>query len=139
MSPTAILWPIFAMFLLTAAVLVRLATTRRASVQRGEVRLAFYKLLQGDDEPEKMRATTRHMVNLYEMPILFYVGCILAFVTGQTNMLLVVLAWLFVVARYAHTYIHLTSNSVPTRFRVFGASFAVLVGMWVVLAVQLGR
>ena len=137
MNPTTILWPIFAMVLLTAAVLVRLAMGRLASVQRGEVRLGFYRLLQGDDEPDKMRATTRHMVNLYEMPILFYVVCILAYVTGQVNVGLVVLAWLFVVARYAHTYVHLTSNSVPTRFRVFGAAFAVLVGMWVVLAVQL--
>jgi hypothetical protein len=137
MSDQSILWPIFAMVLLVAFVLTRLASTRLRAVQSGEMRLGFYRLFQGGEEPERLRATTRHMVNLFELPVLFYVACILAYVTGLVNGVLVVLAWLFVAARYLHAYVHLTSNSVPTRFRVFGASFILLMLMWVVLAYQL--
>jgi hypothetical protein len=52
---------------------------------------------------------------------------------------LVACAWLYVALRYVHTWIHLTSNDVLLRFRIYFGSGLVLVVMWASLFVQLVR
>ena len=47
------------------------------------------------------------------------------------------LAWLFVLARIAHAYVHTTSNHVPTRFNVFAVGVFVLLVMWVYFAFKI--
>ncbi len=58
----------------------------------------------------------------FQVPLLFYVLVILAWITKQADLLFVVMAWIFVILRLAHAYIHTTSNHVPTRFNVFAAA-----------------
>ena len=52
----AILWPAFALFALTAIVMLRLARLRFAAVAGGRVDPRFYKIFRGDGEPEEDRA-----------------------------------------------------------------------------------
>lgn len=129
----AILWPVFAMFALTAIVVVRLGTQRAGALKTGRISLGFYRLYRDGKEPEDVAATARHFINLFEAPVLFYAGAIIAYVTGQTGLLLVALAWGYVAARYLHTYIHLGRNDVLWRFRVYGVSWLLLAAFWVVL------
>ncbi|MDZ7644550.1 MAG: MAPEG family protein [Woeseiaceae bacterium] len=75
-------------------------------------------------------AHSRHLVNLYEAPTLFYVIVVIAFVTGQSGLLPAILAWAYVALRCAHSYVHLTSNTVRRRFRLFLASLVILVTLW---------
>ena len=75
--------------------------------------------------------------NQLELPVLFYVLTILAIITRHADLLFVVMAWLFVVLRLVHVYIHLTSNHVGRRFAAFAASALVLLIMWVIFAVRL--
>lgn len=49
----------------------------------------------------------------------------------------VVLAWLFIASRYAHAYVHLGSNYVPLRMRLFIIGFVVLLAMLLVAAWKL--
>ena len=49
------------------------------------------------------------------------------------------MAWLFVLARIAHAYVHTTSNHVPTRFNVFAVGMLVLLSMWIIFAVPHDR
>jgi hypothetical protein len=137
MDRVQILYPVLAMVALAAFVVVRLAASRVRAVERGEVPLEYYALFRGEEEPERLRAITRHLANQFEFPVLFYVVCLAAYVTAQVDALMVILAWLFVVARYVHSYIHLTSNTVLQRFRAFGASFVALLLLWIVLAVRI--
>jgi hypothetical protein len=51
--------------------------------------------------------------------------------------LLLTLAWVFVALRLIHAYIHMTSNIVLLRGRVYGAGVAVLIAMWVIFAVKI--
>ena len=132
-----ILYPVFAMFALVAFVLGRMAKLRFGAVRRGEMNPAFYKTYQGDEEPEHMRVVTRHFINLFEMPVLFYVTVILTYVTHQAGTWMVACAWVYVALRYAHSYVHLTSNDVLTRFRLYIGSGLVLVVMWMSLLVRL--
>jgi hypothetical protein len=125
------------MVALTALALSRLGYLRYTGVSRREVDPAFYKTYQGQGEPDRIAATSRHVVNLFETPVLFYVVAILAYVTEQTGALMVALAWAYVSTRVVHSWIHLTSNVVIWRFRVFIVSWLLLLAMWVTLAVGL--
>lgn len=138
-SPTQILYPAFALFYLTAFVLFRMGYLRFTAVSRGEMDPRFYRTYDEGQEPPHMRVVTRHFINLFEMPLLFYVGTILAYVTGQGAPWLVGCAWAYVALRYLHSYVHLGTNDVLTRFRVYGASGMVLVVMWTSLLVGLVR
>ncbi len=137
LNPVHILFPIVAMVSLVVFVVVRLARSRVRAVRRRDISVGYFELFQGSEEPEELRALSRHFVNLFEVPILFYVACIVAYVSVQVDLWLVLLAWLFVVSRYVHSYIHLTSNIVIQRFRVYGIGLAVLVLMWLTLTIHL--
>ncbi|MEX2122678.1 MAG: MAPEG family protein [Woeseia sp.] len=128
-----VLYPVFAMFALTAFCLFRLASLRFAAVRRGEIDPRFFKLYRNAEEPDKLRVYSRHLSNLFEAPVLFYVIAILAFSTQQTGLLPLCLAWAYVVLRYAHSYVHLTSNHILTRFRLFALSWLVLAVLWLVI------
>lgn len=135
----AILWPAFALFALTVAVVFRLATLRFRAVRGRKVDPRFYKIYRGDGEPEEVAAVSRHLVNLYEAPTLFYAATAIAFAAGIAVTPLVVLGWAYVGLRLVHSSIHLGSNDVLWRFRVFALSWMVLVAYWTVLAVKLAN
>jgi hypothetical protein len=97
------------------------------------VDLRFFRAYRDHEEPEKLRVHSRHLVNLFEAPVLFYVIAIVALITGQGGLLPVVLAWLYVALRCAHSWVHLTSNKVLLRFRLFALSMFVLVLLWIVV------
>ena len=139
MSQTAILYPVFAMFLLVSVVLLRMRSLRFAAVRQRAVPVEYYRAFQDAVEPEPLRVIARHFVNLFEMPVLFYVTAVMIYATRQTTAWLVASAWLYVALRYVHTWIHLGRNDVVARFSAYFASFAVLVVMWAMLLVQLLR
>lgn len=132
-----ILYPAFAMFALVAGVLAYMGRLRFGAVSRGEMDPRFYKTYEGGEEPERMRVVTRHFINLFEVPVLFYVVVIMTYVTHLTNTWMIACAWAYVAARYLHSYVHLTSNDVLTRFRVYIASGAILLVMWASLFARL--
>lgn len=134
-----ILFPLFALFGLTLIVAMRLGYLRYSAVAKREVDIRYFKSYDSFDEPENLRIASRHLINLLEMPMLFYVVCILIYVTAQNSALLVALAWAYVAARLVHTFIHLGSNIVLWRFRVFGLSILILTSMWVVLLISIIR
>lgn len=133
----AIVWPAFALFLLTMMQVARLARMRFAAARAGRVDPRFYKLYRGEGEPAELAAQSRNVVNLYEMPTLFYAGTAIALAAGQSSTLLAGLGWGYFALRSLHSAIHVTSNRVMWRFRAFAASWLVLLAFWVVLGAGL--
>ena len=82
MKPTAILWPAFALVALTLCSVARLARMRFAAAKAGRVDPRYYKVFRGEGEPPELAAQTRNLINLYEMPTLFYAGTAIAFAAG---------------------------------------------------------
>ncbi len=132
-----ILYPVFAMAALTFFCTFRMGILRYSAVGRGEIDGRFYRLYRDYEEPEHLRVLSRHVINLHESPILFYAISIIAFATQTVSILILGLAWAYVALRYAHSYIHLTSNKVINRFRCFASSQVVLVLLWVVVLLGL--
>jgi len=93
----------------------------------------YYSLYLGQ-EPEELRVISRHVINLLEVPPIFYIGAVIAFVTGQGGTILLALAWAYVALRLAHSAIHLGGNVVIWRFRVFVLSALVLTAFLGVVA-----
>ena len=134
-----VLYPVFTMMALTFFTLVRLGMLRAQAVKSGEVDFRFYRLYRGYEEPEKLAAYSRHLIHHFETPILFYVLSIMAFITGQTGLLVIGLGWTYVALRFIHSYVHLTSNVVIVRFRLFVLSMLVLGILWVVVLTGIMR
>jgi len=136
-NPNLILYPPFAMFLLVVLVLSRMGWLRFGSVLRGTMSMRFYSTFDEGEEPGPMRVVTRNFINLFEVPMLFYVGVLMAYASHQVSDWMVALAWTYVALRYAHSYVHVTSNDVPLRFSFYATSGLVLVAMWTTLLVAL--
>ncbi len=132
-----VLYPVFAMAALTFFCVFRMGLLRFSAVRRGEIDGRFFRLYKDYEEPEDLRVLSRHVVNLHEAPVLFYAVSIIAFVTESTSTLLLILAWTYVALRYTHSYVHLTSNKVLHRFRLFATSHLVLLVLWILVLVGL--
>ncbi len=139
MDPVLVLYPAFAMALLTLSIILRLGFVRYSAVGRRDVSVKYYQLYQEThaERPDALRKLERHVQNHFEVPPLFYVAVLIAFTTQHVTMLTVVLAWLFVAGRCVHSAIHLTYNKVLHRFSVFGATLFVLGLLWGVIFVSL--
>ena len=69
--------------------------------------------------------------------MLFYVVCLILFVTAGTTNLAVAVAWAYVALRIVHSLIHLTYNRVMHRLTAFAISSTVLALLWVLAALHL--
>jgi hypothetical protein len=130
---------IYAMFvvsILTIMIGLIAVRARIASVSNGQVKARYFKLMQGQEVPEIVTKTTRCVNNMFEVPVLFYVVCTLYVVLGIESLFGLVFAWLFVIFRTVHAYIHITYNLVRHRMYVFGAAVLCVLFLWVNLIAQ---
>jgi len=125
-----LVYPMAAMVLLTFVVLIAMFRSRVQAVKAGEVNAGYYKTYQDGEEPRQAAQYSRHLVNMFESPTLFYAACIAGMVTGQNGAVLLSLAWAYVGLRALHAYIHTGGNKLPPRIRAYFSSWLVLLGMW---------
>jgi hypothetical protein len=135
MSSQSLVYPMAAMVLLTMIVLVRLFRARVGAVRGGSLDASYYRLYQGAAEPEQAQKLSRHFINLFEAPTLFYVACLAAMIAGVTGWVMVALAWAYVITRVLHAVIHLGGNRLRKRLTIYFAGWLVLAAMWITLAV----
>ncbi len=101
-------------------------------IMRGEVKIRDMALSR-EPWPEREKKVSNAFDNQFQLPVLFYVGCVVAVFVGPTWFDLV-LAWAFVVTRYVHAVIHVTDNHVIRRFWAYTAGLAILTLFWLVLS-----
>ena len=71
------------------------------------------------------------------LPMLFYILIALAMPLRHADLIIVMLSWVFVVTRFAHAGIFVTSNNVRTRSLAWFAGVLVLFAMWVYFALKI--
>ncbi len=126
------------MVLLTFLVGLITVRARFQSVKKGEVRAKYYKLMQGQEIPEFVTKSTRSFNNMFEVPLLFYVACTLYISLALDSTFGLAFAWLFVIVRGVHAFIHLTYNHVLHRLIAFALSCICVVVLWSNLLIQHG-
>lgn len=129
----------FAMVLLIFAVAVINLSWRVRSVKNKKVRARYYKVFDnaGAEIPEYIVAGSRNYSNQFEVPMLFLIVSSLILALHQTDMVYLVLAWIFVGSRIVHACIHLTYNHILHRMLAFQAGVLCVMAMWVLLFIKL--
>ena len=136
MSIQAVLLPLFVEVALTLVLLYWCAYLRTSALQAGEVRLGDIALRQ-PNWPVRATQVANAFHNQLELPILFYVLTILAWITRHADLLFVVLAWVFVLSRLVQAYIHVTDNDVRRRGLAFIVGAIVLTLMWAIFMIRI--
>ena len=125
MSQGAIFTPVGVLAFWTFAVLLLIPFPRFRGALSG---------VSGGERPpaaEPLSVADRAIMNLLELPVLFYIVCLMFFVTTSVTDLIVELAWVYVGVRLAQTVVHLTYNNTLHRVTLFAISCFVLVMLWI--------
>jgi hypothetical protein len=136
MSAEMILLPLFVEVILTFALLFWLGPLRARDFRSGQVGEEDINLRQPNWSKPALQVQYSFS-NQFELPVLFYVLTILAYVTHHAGTLFVVLAWVFVIFRLLQAYVHVTNNKVMLRGAFFGVSAIALAIMWIVFIVEI--
>ncbi len=130
-----VLLPLFVEVALTFALLFWMARSRVAAVKSKQVKMADVALGQLN-WPPRVQQISNSYHSQFQLPVLFYLLTMLAIVLHQADLLFVALAWLFVLSRLVHAYIHTGTNYISHRFNTFAVGVVVLLAMWAIFAVR---
>lgn len=123
----------FALVILAMFVAVIMFRRRVFAVKKGEIEISHFKTYDQGRVPALVLQADRHYSNLFELPVLFYVGCLAAMMLPQAGFFLYFWAWVFVFARYAHAFIHLQQNQIRPRMLAFLLGYVAILGFWITL------
>ena len=101
----------------------------------GQVTVDDFKLGESVNVPPHVAVVNRNFMNLLELPVLFYVVCLMYFVAGRLDQTALAVAWGYVMVRAIHSLIHLTTNNVRHRLTAYAVSNVVLMALWVLFFV----
>lgn len=127
------LYAMFGLVVFTYVFLLVNFVWRLKAVKSRAVHIKFFRRLDTQEAPEHIILGTRHLANLFEMPVLFYVVGVLAVSLQLESVFMVVLAWLYVGCRVVHAIIHTTYNNVVHRMLVFQLGSFILLIIWLQL------
>ena len=118
MNQDLILWPLAAQVLLVLLLFIRLGQVKARAFAAGLIDPAV-TALDNDAWPDEVRKVANNIRNQFQVPVLFFVLTLALFARGSADLPALAIAWLFVASRLVHSYIHIGSNYVPNRTRVF--------------------
>ncbi|HTO40913.1 MAG TPA: MAPEG family protein [Rhizomicrobium sp.] len=125
-----ILFPMGALAFLTFTVLLFVPMRRFRAVFAGAVGPGDFRLGESERVPPSVLLPNRNYMNLTELPVLFYVACLMFYVTNRVDETVLYVAWGFVGCRALHSLIHITYNNVIHRLSVFAISTGLLLWLW---------
>jgi hypothetical protein len=131
MRQETIFGPVSVLALWTGFMVLMVGFSRIRAVRAGRIRPSAFRLGESADVPADVTVWNRNLMNLLEMPLLFYVVSIAFYVTHQVTPKVVTLAWIFLALRLAHSLIHVTSNRILVRLFFYATSNIVLLSLWI--------
>jgi hypothetical protein len=137
MKSDLIIYPLIAMFLLTYLIGIWMGKLRFKAVKEDGFNPGYFQTNRGAKLPDYLAKVTNHYANLFELPVLFYLVCLLIYAGNKVDETYILLAWLFVGFRFIHAYIHTTYNNLRHRRNAFICGSMMLAMMWVKLTIQL--
>jgi hypothetical protein len=135
MSVQMVLLPVLVLVGLTFALLLGMVGARRQALVGGETRIRDIALGQ-PNWPVRATQVGNCFKNQFELPLLFYILIALALPLRHADFVIVLLSWVFVVARFVHAGIFVTSNDLGQRSLAWLAGVLVLLAMWIYFALK---
>jgi hypothetical protein len=136
MSVQMVLLPVFVLIGLTFALLLSMAGARRSALVSKETKIRDIALGQ-QNWPVRATQIGNCYRNQFELPVLFYVLIAIALPIRHADLVIVMLSWVFVVTRFVHAGIFVTSNDLNRRSLAWFAGVLVLFAMWVYFALKI--
>jgi hypothetical protein len=136
MSVQFVLLPVFVLVGLTFALLLGMAATRRGALVSGQTKAR--DVVSGKPNwPVRAAQLGDCYSNQFELPLLFYVLIAIALPLRHMDYVMVLLSWVFVVTRFAHAGIFVSSNDLKQRSLAWFSGVLVLFAMWLYFALSI--
>jgi hypothetical protein len=136
MSVQMVLLPVFVLVGLAFALLLGMASARTRALTGRETSLKDIALGQ-QNWPQRATQIGNCFSNQFELPVLFYILIAIALPLRHADFFIVLMSWVFVVTRFAHASIFVTSNDVRKRSLAWFAGVLVVLAMWIYFALKI--
>ena len=136
MNSDLIFLPVLAHIFLIFMLYIYLGRVKARAVKEGSVDRQK-AALNSKEWPEYVVKVSNNLDNQFESPILFYMLSVVYYLTNNVSGILVSVMSLYVLSRYIHAYVHVTSNYVPHRFKFFvmGLLTLLVLTLWLALKI----
>jgi hypothetical protein len=131
----AIFYPVLAQVILTLLVALGMGVHRGRALVSREVQ-PDHIALDNTRWPGRARQFANNYINQFELPVLFYVLCIVAHITNSVDLIFLIVAWIFVISRVVHALEHVTTNVVARRGPLFFIGYICVVIMAAMLLIR---
>lgn len=136
MTVSSLLLPVFVQVALTFFIMFWMGALRQRALGSGAVKPSDIALRQ-PNWPTRAQQVAYNFQNQLELPMLFYAVVAFILITSTNSIVFVILAWVFVVSRIVHAYIHTGSNDVRLRAMALSVGVVALIAMWVIFAIRI--
>lgn len=131
----AVLYPVMVQIILTLALMLIMGLHRRTALNSGTVTVEEVAL-DNTRWPPRARQFANCYANQFELPVIFYVLCLIAQITRSADLLFLILAWIFVVSRIVHAIEHTGPNQVLRRGAIFSIGYVCVIVMTALLLIR---
>ena len=125
--------PLSIMAILNLFLIFRLLYMATVYVVKKNVRLSQFRIYEGEF-PDRLRSARQQYQNMFEIPILFYLLCLLHIFFNSYTQIDILLTWGFVIFRVIHFFLRIQNqknvNIIP-RTIVFVISLVFLTIAWI--------
>jgi hypothetical protein len=131
-----VLLPVFVLVGLTFFLLLWMVASRRQALVSRETRIKDIALGQ-PNWPARATQIGNCYRNQFELPLLFYVLIALALPLHHADYVIVIGSWIFVILRFVHAGVFVTSNDLGRRSTAWIVGALVLLAMWLYFALKI--
>ena len=104
--------------------------------KNNNIKSEWFRLYKGE-LPDSAIIVREHYKNLFELPIFFFLLCIILYLLDRVESIDVILAWVFVCFKILHSFVRLTTNNTRTRAFSFTICYFSLLFGWILLVFKL--
>ena len=137
MQAHLIFWPVLAV--LAIPIFVLILNAKRKSDVRRTGKVDPNAVIDNTAWPLPVVLTSNALANQFQLPVVFYVLCFILFSIDSVSVVPVCLAGFFVVSRWAHAIVHVSTNAIPLRLVSFLLSSLTLFTLFIVTVFAMVR
>ena len=136
MEKIQIIYPIFPLVFLTFFSLAQYSRVFSKEYKNNNIKSEWFRLYIGES-PHSAIKVREHYKNLFELPIFFFLLCVILYLLDRVESIDVILAWIFVLFKLLHSFIRLTTNNTRKRAYSFTICYFALFFGWILLVFKL--
>ena len=125
MEKKLLIYPTLLNILLVFLLYAKNLFDNRKAIKSKSIKMNYFKIYKGR-VPDYIAVSRQTLKNQFELPIIFYFLISIILYFEQVFFIDLFLAWLFVLSRYVHAYVRLSSNRIKHRSITFQIGFYTL-------------